>query len=80
MKPAYCPGSWNLRTPQLRLKRCPRCGAEVEMFSDEVKTDCRQCGLPIYQNLQSCVRWCRYARECLGEELYKRLLASDPEN
>ncbi|MEW6447983.1 MAG: hypothetical protein AB1426_07840 [Bacillota bacterium] len=69
-----CPGSDNIRTPTLRIKKCPRCGSEVEVFSNDVRLKCPGCGLDIYNDIQSCVRWCRYARNCLGEEEYKRLM------
>ena len=68
-----CPGTANLRTPTLEIKKCPQCGEEVEIFSNELKATCRNCGFTIYNDLQSCIEWCWYARECLGEELYQRL-------
>jgi rRNA maturation protein Nop10 len=35
-----CPGAANLRTPTLSVKTCPRCGAETEIFSNEIKVAC----------------------------------------
>ncbi|MDR1587965.1 MAG: hypothetical protein LBS57_10960 [Treponema sp.] len=29
------------------------------------------CGFVAYNDVQNCISWCRYARECVGEELYK---------
>lgn len=68
-----CPGASNIRTPTIEIKKCPKCGAEVEIFSDEMRVECSNCGLTIYNDLQSCVQWCRYARECVGEERYNKL-------
>ncbi len=68
-----CPGSANLRTPTLAIKKCPRCGEEVEVFSTDVKVPCGKCGFVVYNDLLSCVQWCRYAKECVGEETYQRL-------
>ena len=69
-----CPGSANLRTPTLAIKKCPRCGEEVEVFSTDVKVTCGKCGFVVYNDLLSCVQWCRYAKECVGEETYQRLM------
>ena len=29
----------------------------------------------IYNDALSCVQWCKYARQCVGEETYERLMA-----
>ena len=68
-----CPGAAHLRTPTLTIKRCPQCGEEVEIFSHDVKVKCGNCGFVIYNDLNSCIRWCRYAEQCVGPELYKKL-------
>jgi len=68
-----CPGTADLRTLTIKIKRCPECGKEVEIFSDEMRVKCNNCGFIIYNDLQSCVQWCRYAKECVGEELYNKL-------
>ena len=68
---SFCPGSFGLKgTPNLKVKTCPECGAEVEVFSNMVKTACAKCGFPIYNDTISCISWCKYARECVGDELY----------
>jgi hypothetical protein len=55
------------------LHRCPKCRAEVEMFSDETRVKCK-CGEFVYkENLPSCLDWCVKARECLGEERWKAI-------
>ena len=68
-----CPGASSIRTPTIELKKCPKCGEEVEIFSDEMQTKCDSCGVVIYNDIQSCVKWCEHARECVGEERYNRL-------
>ncbi len=68
-----CPGAASIRRPTIKIKNCPECGDEVEIFSDEVQVECRVCGFIIYNNVQSCVQWCRYAIECVGEEKYLEL-------
>jgi ribosomal protein S27E len=68
-----CPGLDNIRTPILKIKKCPKCGDEVEIFSTDMKVKCSNCGFTVYSDLQSCIQWCEYAEECLGDELYKKL-------
>jgi len=72
-----CPGAANIRTPTLEIKKCPQCGEEVEIFSNEMQVECGNCGLTIYNDLESCVQWCKYAKECVGEELYKKLMKKE---
>ena len=67
-----CPGSANIRTPSLTVKKCPRCGAEIEIFSNEVSASCGSCGLVVYNDQASCIRWCRYAEECVGPEIVRK--------
>lgn len=71
----HCPGALNLRTPTLTIRKCPECGGEVEVFSTDVKVTCPDCGTVIYNDDLTCAQWCRHARECLGEDLYNKLIA-----
>jgi len=68
-----CPGAGNIRTPTLKIKKCPECGSEIEIFSTDVSVNCRRCGFTIYEDLESCIQWCKYAEQCVGEELYRKL-------
>lgn len=68
-----CPGASNILMPTIKIKKCPECGEEVEIVSSDMQTQCDNCGFTIYNDLTSCVQWCAYAEECLGEELYNRL-------
>lgn len=67
-----CPGAGNIKTPTLKIKRCPECGAEVEVFSNDFSAICKGCGFTIYEDIDSCIKWCKYAEKCVGEEVYKR--------
>lgn len=67
-----CPGSL-AGTPTLKIKKCPECGSEVEVFSNEVKVECERCGFTVYNDVESCIQYCKYAKLCVGEELYKKL-------
>ena len=71
MSSFICPGAAAISgTPTLEVKRCPDCGGEIEIFSNEQDAVCRNCGKIIYNDIQSCIRWCEHAIECVGEEKY----------
>lgn len=71
----FCPGAANISgTPTLAVKKCPDCGNEVELFSSDTQRKCEKCGFIVYNNIQSCIKWCKSARECLGEEMYKKII------
>lgn len=68
-----CPGQ-DMRNLRVSIHKCPNCGAEVEMFSDEIRIKCPKCGEKVYrEQVPSCIDWCAKARECLGEERWKQL-------
>ena len=68
-----CPGSGNVKGAQtLTVKICPKCGSEIEIFSADLKVICEGCGFIAYNDTQNCIMWCRYARECVGDAVYKR--------
>lgn len=69
-----CPGSGNLSTPTLEMKQCPQCGHGLELFSDETSALCDHCGFTVYRDVTGCIRWCRYARECLGDARYEEIM------
>jgi len=75
--PDHCPGAANLRTPTLAIKKCPRCGKEVELFSNDLSVKC-SCGFVVYNDIESCIRWCKHAKECVGEEMYNKLVERKP--
>lgn len=68
-----CPGQ-DFRNLSAQLSKCPACGAEVEIFSNEARAECDKCGEILYkEELPSCIDWCAAARECLGEERWRQL-------
>ena len=69
-----CAGRSNLGTPTLKIIKCPECGSEIEMFSTDVKVACDKCGFVAYNDINICVQWCAHAEECVGTELYNKLV------
>jgi len=68
-----CPGQ-DFRWLRVELYKCPNCGAEEEIFSNETRVKCHECGEWIYKKkLPSCIDWCASARQCLGEERWKQV-------
>jgi hypothetical protein len=69
-----CPGQDD-RNIRLDTIRCPDCGYQIEIFSDEMKVRCPKCkNLACRDKLPSCVDWCKSARGCIGEEKWRQLL------
>jgi DNA-directed RNA polymerase subunit RPC12/RpoP len=72
-----CPGQ-DMRKLRVELYKCPTCGAEVEIFSDETRIRCQKCGTMVFkERLPSCIEWCASARQCLGEERWKQIMGED---
>lgn len=72
-----CPGQ-DMRKLRVELYKCPQCGAEVEIFSDETRIKCQKCGTMVFkEKMPSCIEWCASARQCLGEERWKLLMGKD---
>lgn len=68
-----CPGSMSFTQPKIELVRCPHCGDTAEVWSDEADGKCVKCGHTVCRTTsQSCIDWCKYAKECLGAEEHKR--------
>lgn len=68
-----CPGQ-DMRNLRVEVYKCPNCGAEVEIFSDELKVRCHRCRKLVYkEKLPSCIDWCASARQCLGEARWREL-------
>lgn len=62
------------RTPTIMEKICPQCGHEIEMFSIDTQMPCENCGFVAYNDTLSCVQWCAYAKQCVGEEMYNAMM------
>lgn len=71
--PSLCPDP-DQRKLRVGLYKCPDCGAEVQIFSDETCVRCHECGKMVNRNKVSpCIDWCASTRQCLGEEGWKVL-------
>ena len=62
------------RTPTIHEKICPNCGHEIELFSIDTQVACENCGFIAYNDTLSCVQWCQYARKCVGDEMYEKMM------
>jgi HD superfamily phosphodiesterase len=68
---AKCPGSQNFSQPKPENVACPFCSYDVEIWTDEVKATCPKCKRTfLREGEQSCLDWCAFAKECLGEALF----------
>ncbi|MBQ7768268.1 MAG: hypothetical protein IJ403_05245 [Oscillospiraceae bacterium] len=54
---------------------CPNCGNIIELFSVDTEVACDKCGFVAYNDTLSCVQWCKYAKQCVGEEMYEAMMA-----
>jgi hypothetical protein len=69
----FCPGAKILRQPAPEMFDCPDCGEEVEIWTDEIRGVCSSCGKAVFRDgFMSCVEWCKFAQDCIGEEAYDR--------
>lgn len=62
------------RTPTITEKICPQCGSTIELFSTDTEVACEHCGFVVYNDTLSCVQWCKYAKQCVGEEMYNHMM------
>ena len=67
---------WQARpkTPTIQEKICPNCGSVIELFSIDTQIACDKCGFVAYNDTLSCVQWCEYARQCVGDEMYEQMM------
>lgn len=64
-----------LRQPQPEMFDCPSCGEEVEIWTDEIRGVCHNCGRAVFRDgYMSCLEWCKYGQDCVGEEAYDRYM------
>ncbi len=65
-----CPGSQKFRHPQPENIRCGFCGHDVEIWTDEIEATCLKCRRSVRRKAgQSCLNWCKFAKECVGWKL-----------
>ncbi|MFA5147453.1 MAG: hypothetical protein WC515_08780 [Candidatus Omnitrophota bacterium] len=70
---SLCPGSQKFSQPQPEEVQCRYCGEKAEIWTDEASGRCQNCGKMVKrEGGQTCLDWCRYARECVGDERYNR--------
>jgi len=69
-----CPGAQDFRQLRPEYIKCSFCSYEVEIWSDEIVATCQKCKKKVMRNSdkQSCLDWCKYARECLGVVQYNK--------
>jgi HD superfamily phosphohydrolase YqeK len=71
----FCPGARFLRQPKPQMYSCPTCGAEVEIWSDEIRGYCSNCKRTVLKDADSsCLDWCEYGKGCVGEEMFNRYM------
>ncbi len=68
------------KTPTIHEKICPQCGNVIELFSIDTQMPCDHCGFVAYNDTLSCVQWCQYAKDCVGEEMYNQLMLVAAQN
>ena len=57
-----CPGSEG-RNLNVEIFKCPGCGSDVEIFSDEMRFRCKKCGTMVVRGevASACLDWCEAA-------------------
>lgn len=70
----FCPGSAKFKQPEPENIKCPTCGEEIEIWTDEIQVTCPKCENNILhiQEGASCLDWCKYAKECVGDKTYTK--------
>ena len=58
---------------RLGIYKCPSCGAEIEIFSDEYQVKCYRCDEIVYrEKISPCIEWCTSASTCLEKGRNRR--------
>ena len=75
MDHTICPGAKLIRAPKPESLVCPSCGAEVEIWSDEMRAACPSCKQYVMRKgFGSCLDWCKMGKECVGMDVYDRYM------
>lgn len=70
-----CPGAKSFRQPEPEIIKCPDCSTEIEIWTDEIQATCPKCKkIVIREGGVSCLDWCRYAKECVGDQAYSKYM------
>ena len=71
---SICPGQ-DIRKLTSAMFRCPGCGGDVEIFSDEFRGRCQNCKTIVEKDaVPNCASWCQAAKDCLGPVRYAEFL------
>ena len=66
-----------MKQPVPEFFDCPKCGDEVEIWTDELKRACSSCGTEVMrEGYMSCLEWCAKAKECVGDEAYAEFVGN----
>lgn len=64
-----CPGSQAIKNPTPEEIACPFCKAAVEIWTDESRARCRNCGTVVTREMTlGCIEWCPKAAQCIGQD------------
>lgn len=65
----FCPGSQRFKQPAPENIKCSSCGSELEIWTDEIQVTFPSCKNTTLrpQEQATCLDWCKYASECVGE-------------
>ena len=75
MKFDFCPGSSKFKRPEPETIKCPTCSEEIEMWTDEIQVTCPNCKNTVMrEGGASCLDWCKYAKECVGDNTYNKYI------
>lgn len=74
-----CPGAKGFHSPVPEFKPCPKCGVEIEVWSDEIKAVCPKCKYILWSDKATCLDWCKFAKECVGPDKLKKYLQEKAE-
>lgn len=75
MKFDFCPGSSKFKQPEPEIIKCPSCSTEIEIWTDEIQVTCPQCKNVVMREAgASCLDWCKYAKECVGDNTYNKYM------
>ena len=73
---SHCPGAAGFKGAEaIELKLCPDCGMEIEIFTRDIHVQC-ECGFVAYNDKQSCIQWCAYAKKCVGDEIFDKMMGT----
>ncbi|MEI6845592.1 MAG: hypothetical protein WCK36_00930 [Candidatus Firestonebacteria bacterium] len=59
---------------RISIYRCPKCYETAEIFSDEKKATCTNCGSVIMvATANKCMEWCASAGACMAKTVKKQI-------